>query len=144
MANAKKKATEYDDDDEINKSLREFNEQQRKAEEAAKAAAQAEEQEPPEQTDNDDEGFGITAKNKAPDFVGPMTEEDINEQNARVLMTCSCCDKEWTLRGSMLNRPACSCPMYPTCNECGHCRNHCKCKALVAARQAKAAQHEQH
>ena len=135
MANAKKKATEYDDDDEINKSLREFNEQKRKAEEADKA-----EPPPPDDEGDDDEGgFGITAKDRPSDFVGPMADIRYKDEVAKdvnaVIMTCSCCDKEWTLSGSMLNRPACSCPMYPTCTECGYCRNHCKCKAVKAAVQ---------
>jgi hypothetical protein len=124
MANAKRK-TEYPDDDEINKSLREYNEQQKKAEATDK------EEPPVDKADEEDEGFGITAK-KAP-VVDVEADNITEDQKNAVLMTCSCCDKEWTLRGSMLNRPACSCPMYPTCTDCGHCRNHCICKAQVTA-----------
>jgi hypothetical protein len=111
MAKNKRSSDSYDDDDDINKAIREFK--------------NGEQSEPPQEPPADEQ-----ASVEEP----PAGEETVVEDEVPLgEFICSCCGKEWTLRrGREARKPGCSCPIRGLCRcGCGHCTSHCASKKVV-------------
>lgn len=105
MAKKQRRADDYDDSDEIDQAIREFNTQEPPVEETE----QPEDEEEPVRTEN-------VIRNDVPETVLPID------------FTCPCCQLQWTVSNKRFNKPPCSCPIYSTCKTCDKCTKHCECK----------------
>ena len=148
-----RRGRKYEDDDEINQSIRDFNASQHPGpdpntevnhvDDALDAIYNRIEDASIEQSDSD-EGFGITKVNSPlqvptiqidPEDDGTDADLDLvvekDRKPARVPKTinipeCSCCGAKWTMAEGRI-RNGCGCRIHPTCEHCGKCKGHCAC-----------------
>lgn len=123
----------YDDEDEIDKSLREFQKGQ--------AAGQSEEQEgdvkeeaTEEQTPKKVEAPVVHRPTRRP--VPSVTVKNKNDKPDEVVLegvVCDCCKAPWMVstKDDTLRRSSCGCAIHPTCNMCHKCGGHCECRMQV-------------
>jgi len=108
----------YSDDDEIDKSIREF--QQGSQEEEQESS---EEEHPPELAENPDED--TVEENET--ISNPSTSVREGPEIKVEFPLCSCCGAKWTAIRGKMNKPGCGCMIYKTCPRCGKCEGHCVC-----------------
>lgn len=110
----------YDDDDEIDRSIKEFQHGQQLSAEAEAVASQ------PEAPENADEQ--LPPDDEEEKDSDPPEDKTIEEKATALQFACSCCGAQWTFKGNRASKPGCSCPIRKSCKKCGHCTAHCVCR----------------
>lgn len=159
MSSRSKKKHRYDDEDEISKSIAEFqgasNEEEDEEEDNEENVigvdpGAPEGDETVYSSKEEDKPFGIMGRHNA-GIVGRQIVDDgkLDEDNSDLdiidadapktrapkeinIPVCACCGAKWSVVDGMI-RNGCGCRIHPTCEQCGKCAGHCQCRSGVAA-----------
>lgn len=120
----------YDDEDDIDKSLREFQKGQ--------AAGQSEEEggnseQSPVEEQPEPKQVKAPVVHRPTRTPVPSVSREKSQEVPIEGMTCSCCGAPWMVstKDDTLRRASCGCAIHPTCSSCHKCGGHCVCRMRV-------------
>lgn len=145
----RKRGRGYPDDDEIAKSIAEFQGQGVAPETEAAPSDEGEDSVEDAGEEEEEQGFGIMGRKSGINgrvMEGDRFDEesggrgddtdtiDLDAKKApRVfkdvkIPMCSCCGAEWSVSNDGTIKNGCGCRIHPTCNDCEKCKGHCECQ----------------